>query len=64
MHVVSISRDAKTSFGVLYSLSLHQRSCLRKERIKLSLAEEDSDLEIIYEDTKFITGADLEFKWG
>ena len=36
----------------------------KKGKTKAKVAEEDSDLEIIYKDTKSITGADPKFKWG
>ena len=43
---------------------------LKKGKNKSRAIEEDSDLEIllrmeiIYEDTKVVTGAEPEFKWG
>ena len=42
----------------------------KKGKKKAKVAEEESDVEImprveiIYEDTKFVTGAEPEFKWG
>ena len=42
----------------------------KKGKKKAKVVEEDSDveimlrIEIIYEDTKSVTGAELEFKWG
>ena len=52
------------------SLSPHTTLFQKKGKKKDKAAEEESDLEImpmidiIYEDTKAIIGAELEFKWG
>ena len=64
-------RETKLCFDVVLSQPRPSLNTMpKKGKKKSKVAEEDSDLEImprieiIYEDTKSVTGADLEFKLG
>ena len=70
MHVVYNCRDARTFFGVFVQDQSASNTIPNKFKKKAKVVEEESDLEIMprveinYENTKSVTGAELELKWG